>query len=128
MKSKLSFLILIIFILMACTSVHGNKQITNNDITSQIKPGVSTKVDVKTLVGDPMEVEFTDTGIETWKYVYSKGRIRSATYVPIIGIFAGGIDSTHNTLTIRFDSDGIVEKIGRGHTVGAGGGLQDLNK
>lgn len=48
------------------------------------------------------------------------------TFIPIIGLFIGGMDTKSNTLTIRYGEDGIVKAFGSGAMHGGGGGLQDI--
>ena len=103
----------------------GNKQITDDAIVSEIKKGVSTKDDVKKVVGEPSKVNFTDNGEEVWDYHYIRSQMRGASFIPVVGIFAGGSDMNTQTLTIRFDKTGIVKEIGKGRTSGGGGNVLD---
>lgn len=111
---------LCVLVLSGCATI-GTKQITKGEIVSQIKEGKSTKTDVKALLGEPSNISFTDAGQENWTYCYSRATTRPATFIPIIGIFAGGADTETHTLTIRFTKEGIVEKIGKGKTTGSSG-------
>ena len=122
----LSAMILIPIFLYGCAYNMGNKQITDKSLISQIKIGETNKEKVRSLLGDPMNVTFTDDK-ETWTYVYQKTNIRATSFIPLVGLFAGGHDTKMNNLTIVFREDGIVKSVGSGSTTGGGGGLQDLH-
>lgn len=121
---KIGICVLALLFMVGCSTM-GNKQITNDDIVSQIKIGISTKSDVKQKVGEPSKVTFTDNGEEVWDYVYIRGQMRPATVVPIVGLFAGGSDTKMQSLTIRFNKEGKVSAVGRGKMSGGGGSVLD---
>ena len=124
MKTKTISLILFCLAVSACASA-GNKQITDTAAVAKIEEGKSTKADVRALVGEPTKVNFRDNNTEVWEYVYTRGQVRPATFVPVVGWFAGGMDTTGSTLTILFNNNGIVQKVGSGKISGGGGSLSD---
>jgi outer membrane protein assembly factor BamE (lipoprotein component of BamABCDE complex) len=107
-----------------CAST-GNKQIADTGAVAKIEEGKSTKADVRALVGEPTKVNFRDDNTEVWEYVYTRGQMRPATLIPVVGWFAGGMDTTGSTLTILFNKDNIVHKVGSGRISGGGGSLSD---
>jgi outer membrane protein assembly factor BamE (lipoprotein component of BamABCDE complex) len=111
-------------VLFGCTTV-GNERIIQDEIVSQIKPGKSTKAAVKALVGGPTKVSSTDTNEEVWDYEYTISEMRAATFIPVVGIFAGGADMDTYTLTIRFTKEGIVKEVGTGMTTSGSGSVFD---
>lgn len=116
MKSKISILVILVF-MAGCATV-GNQQISSYSITSQIQIGKSTKAEVRSLVGEPTKVNFQENGKEIWEYVYKKAQVKPATFIPYVGLFAGGMTTQGNTLTIMFNDQGIVEKYGTGKIEG----------
>lgn len=112
--------------LAGCASTHGNKKIAEEDVINKIEPGKSTKKDVRGLIGDPIDVQFTDNGEEVWKYHYTRTDVRGTSFIPYAGALVGGSDTKTTTLTIRFDKNGVVKNVGKGGSTGGGGGLQDL--
>jgi outer membrane protein assembly factor BamE (lipoprotein component of BamABCDE complex) len=110
-------------VLFGCTTV-GNERIMREKIVSQIKPGISTKAEVKALVGNPAKVS-TDTNEEVWDYDYTISEVRVATFIPVIGTLIGGANTETYTLTIRFTKGGIVKEVAEGETTGRSGGLFD---
>jgi len=107
-----------------CVSSHGNKNVTNKSLISQIKKGVSRKEDVKSLIGSPQNVSFIGND-EHWYYYYTKTKVRSTNCIPVIGSIFGGIDTQSSSIIIIFDNHGIVKKIGSANSSGGGGGIQD---
>lgn len=121
---KIGLCFLAIFLMFGCASV-GNKQITNDELISQIKIGETTKPEVKQKIGEPTKVTFTDNNEEIWEYVYTHSQMRAASLVPVVSIFAGGADVDTQTLTIRFNKEGQVKEIGKGRSTGGGGSVLD---
>jgi len=120
----LIFVTILILLFNGCAHV-GNKQITNKEVISKIKIGTSTKGDVRKLCGEPSKVTFAESGDVTWDYVYAKSHMKGTTFIPVVGLFAGGTKVENTTLTVRFNKDGIVKAVGTGKTSGAGGGIGD---
>jgi outer membrane protein assembly factor BamE (lipoprotein component of BamABCDE complex) len=114
----------VLLLLCGCATV-GNKQIADTGTVAKIEEGKTTKAEVKTLVGEPTKVDFRGDNTEVWKYVYTRGQVRPATFIPVVGWFAGGVDQTGSTLTILFNKNGIVQKVGSGSISGGGGSLTD---
>jgi outer membrane protein assembly factor BamE (lipoprotein component of BamABCDE complex) len=110
--------------LLGCAS-YGNKQITQQETVEKIEIGKTTKADVKALLGEPAEVIFSDNGDEDWAYIYSKSTVRATSFIPVVGIVAGGADTKTSTLKVRFNKEGVVQKLGKGQTTGGGGSVFD---
>ncbi len=125
MKMKIISLILFCLVIVSACASTGNKQITEVGTIAKIEEGKSTKADVKSLVGEPTKVNFRDDNTEVWEYVYQRGQVRPATFIPVVGWFAGGVDQTGSTLTILFNKDNVVQKVGSGRISGGGGSLSD---
>lgn len=121
---KIALVITISIFFLGCASA-GNKQIADTGTVAKIEEGKSTKADVRALVGEPTKVKFRDDKTEVWEYVYKRGQVRPATFVPVVGWFAGGMDVTGSTLSILFNKDNIVQKVGSGRISGGGGSLSD---
>lgn len=95
-----------------CASA-GNQVLAKEDATTvsrSIVDGRTTKTEIQTTYGDPNDTSFTDGGNEIWKYTYAYATPTAASFVPVIGIFAGGVDVDKKTLVILFDNAGVVTK------------------
>jgi outer membrane protein assembly factor BamE (lipoprotein component of BamABCDE complex) len=121
---KKALLLSLLCFLLGCASA-GNVQISEVSTVAKIEEGKSTKADVRALVGEPTKVNFRDDNTEVWEYVYKRGQVRPATFIPVARWFAGGVDTTGSTLTILFNKDNIVQKVGSGRITGGGGSLTD---
>lgn len=112
-------LLFIMLSLSGCSSTIGNKGTQDQLAIEQIKPGVTTKAEVKELVGEPSYVTFFGTE-ETWSFIVSEAQVRAATFIPIVGLFAGGSDFETHTLTIQFKGD-VVQRYAKGGQEGSVG-------
>jgi len=92
---------------------------------AQIERGKSTRADVEALIGKPATVDFTDSGLEKWIYLHSRSQMRAASLIPVIGIVAGGADTKTETLTVLFNTGGVVMSYGKGEWAGGGGSISD---
>ncbi len=124
MKCILSFIIPFFLILSGCVS-GGNPSILDQTAVGQIKEGVTTKDEVMKLLGKPNSVgrgSGTFPGMvpalpavplkyEVWTYQHVSVETDAATFIPIVGLVAGGATSHVNSLTLYFDENGIVKYI-----------------
>ncbi|RJR33379.1 MAG: outer membrane protein assembly factor BamE [Deltaproteobacteria bacterium] len=120
---KYGALFLSFFIILGCYSM-GDQRVSEKGNIDQIKIGVSTKADIKALFGEPNHVTFGDKE-EMWMYMYTRLVTRPTTFIPVVGLFAGGSDMKSNTLTVMFNKEGVVTKFGPGHYSGGGGSIAD---
>jgi len=77
--------------------------------SQKVTKGVTTKTQVKTLYGEPNHVSLTDAGSEVWTYEYAHATATPVTYVPIVGLFAGGADVNKNEVVFIFDKRDIMQ-------------------
>ncbi len=88
----------------------GQRQITDSSKIGQIQKGVSTKDSIRSAFGDPEGVSYEANGDEIWTYSYSRSSVTPATYVPVVGMFAGGATVKSSALVVTFDSRGVVKE------------------
>ena len=104
----------VILVSLVCACASGGNQVlrdaTADTVSSVIVDGKTTKADVQKAFGDPSDTSFTDGGNDVWKYVYAHATLKAATFVPVVGLFAGGTDGTKKTLTIMFNKSDVVIK------------------
>lgn len=102
----------VLLALGACASA-GNQVLKSesaDSVDKMVVDGRSTKADVQKAFGDANDTSFTDNGNEIWKYTYAYATPTPESFIPVVGIFAGGADVDKKTLTILYDKDGIVVK------------------
>jgi outer membrane protein assembly factor BamE (lipoprotein component of BamABCDE complex) len=90
----------------------GSSAVADPNKLSQIQKGVSREADIQVLFGAPNGKSFTENGDEVWSYSYNKTQVNAATYVPVVGLFAGGAQSDASVLTITFGKNGVVKAYG----------------
>lgn len=106
---NLSVLIVVLMALAGC-AVSGGKKI-DQEALDQIKVGETTKAQVTELMGAPQQVTRLGNGDSIFTYVYVRSAAKAESYIPIVGMFAGGSTSESETATITFGSDNVVKDI-----------------
>jgi hypothetical protein len=80
-----------------------------NPITTQIvagfQKGVTTEAEVVAALGKPISATSSMDG-RIISYASINTSIRGATFVPVVGLFAGGSDMKINSATFSFDASG----------------------
>ena len=111
-------------LLIGCVS-GGNPSIVNQSLVDQIKLDISTKEDVRRILGQPNSMSRHSgnyatptfppvamlTNTESWSYTHIDVAVDGATFIPIVGLFAGGATSNVNTFMVMFDDKGVVRSI-----------------
>lgn len=100
--------VLVASLITGCAVKTGNdklQEVTNENIDSVIKNGVSTKTEVKSKLGGPGRVDFLNNGLEKWEYDHTLKVEKGVNYVPIVNLFVKGTDNTKKSLVILFDGD-----------------------
>ena len=80
-----------------------------DDQLSQFHEGQSTKQQVIAALGQPTMTMRNADGTTMVMYTYSEARTRASTFIPIVGAFAGGVDSRASTAVLTFDQDGVLK-------------------
>jgi len=113
------------FVFQGCVS-SGNPSVVDQDRIAQIKLDVSTKEDVRGILGQPNSMSkhsgsysavyglpptISLSSFEVWNYTHMTVDVDAATFIPIVGLFVGGATSNLNSFTVIFDDQGIVRHI-----------------
>lgn len=95
---------------------------------AQLKRGVTTVEEVTAQFGQPTSRVRMNDGSTLIQYIYAEASARAASFIPIVGAFAGGTDVRASTATLRFDPSGKLSEVtssasqyGTGIGVSAGG-------
>lgn len=91
---------------------------------SAFQKGITTEADVIRAFGAPVTSVRNSDGQKTIGYSFSQVKIRGATFIPIVGMFAGGADSKMNSTIFTFDKDGKMltyQVVEAAYSSGAGG-------
>lgn len=114
----------------------GNPAVVDQERIAQIQLNVSTKEDVQRILGQPNYMSKQSGGyypmaglssspslttVEIWSYSHLNVAVNAATFIPVVGLFAGGATSNMNTFTVAFDDKGIVRHISSSQSQGRSG-------
>jgi hypothetical protein len=116
---KVAALILILM-LSSCATV--GKEVSR-DQTKGFQEGVTTTDDVIAQLGQPTLVTHS-TGRTVLVYSFTHAQPRPESFIPIVGLLAGGADVRSSSATFVFDKDGKLERLSHTATkTGAGTGF-----
>jgi outer membrane protein assembly factor BamE (lipoprotein component of BamABCDE complex) len=93
-------------LMMGCVSV-GRK--IDQSSADSIKKGVTTREQVTSLLGSPDGITRLGTGDTLYSYGYMRMKAKPASFIPIVGMFAGGAETQHQFFTVTFGPDGVVK-------------------
>lgn len=105
MKSVLT-LVLLLGLLIGCAS-SGRK--IDQAAVETITKGETTKAQVIARLGSPDQITRMGNGDTLFMYHYMRATPKPATFIPIVGAFAGGANVQHQSCTIIFGPDGLVK-------------------
>lgn len=75
------------------------------DQLQELRKGETTLQQVESRLGPPTTRTVAADGTISLMYIYAESRVRAATFVPIVGVFAGGADTRSNMAMLRFGAD-----------------------
>ena len=112
MKStnKIVLVLCALVALSSCTTM-GNKKLDDVSNYLTLREQQSTKADVYGNFGQPHDVRGMDSGSVVWVYYKIHTRPSAWSYVPFVGMVAGG-DARESTFAyFAFDSTGVLQKV-----------------
>lgn len=119
-----------LFLLTSACATVGNPNVINEELTTQIIIGESTKEDVRRLFGEPTTVATTmlnGVRYESWGYGYAKHETNPLLYVPLVGLIVlatgNGYHNEGGSLGASFDQNGIVRSFTKSQHALQGTGL-----
>ena len=84
------------------------REISANQMNAMEK-GKTTYSEVVQRLGKPTVDTVAADGNRTTLYNFSKAGIKGATFVPIVGLFAGGMNVSGSSVTFNFDPAGVLK-------------------
>jgi outer membrane protein assembly factor BamE (lipoprotein component of BamABCDE complex) len=75
----------------------------------KIEKGKTTKTELIAAFGTPMTASLLGDGRESMMWVYSKAKVKGATFIPVVGAFAGGSETSTQMLQVILNKDKVVE-------------------
>ncbi len=83
------------------------KSESQESIKSKLVKGKTTKADVQAQFGDPYSRSTQEDGNEVWTYVMHNTQMNSISFIPVVGLLAGGSDNQSKTLEITFKENTV---------------------
>jgi outer membrane protein assembly factor BamE (lipoprotein component of BamABCDE complex) len=100
------FLVVIAAGLLCSCQTYGNKTVDDPRKYLNLREGSSTKRDVFAVFGQPHDVEYSDDNSRSlWTYYKVESSPNAWTYVPYVGMIAGGTNEDTTKAYFFFDSD-----------------------
>lgn len=81
----------------------------SQEAATQFKEGVTTEAQIRTALGEPTSTTIS-SGIKTIIYTGAQYRTSAATFIPVVGLFAGGSDYSISTASYQINDKGLLEK------------------
>jgi len=109
---KTLVLVLGLSILSGCSTI-GNESLSNESpesIGNKIHEGVTSKQQLISMLGAPMETTFTDGGLEVLTYKYKRLMPRAQNFIPY-NIISQVSDGKKKELVILLDENSLVKKL-----------------
>lgn len=125
--ARLTAVVAVLAMVAGCAST-GNPKVAEFNPATQIEYGKTTKAEIKAILGEPKAIRYGADGKEVWAYVYAQSQVKPATFVPVVGWFAGGLDGTGRKLIFVFDDKGVVQKEGSGEAQIQSGSKRQMQK
>lgn len=100
-----AFLIFINLAFSGCSSVGHN---FDSRKISEIKKGETTETDLIAAFGQPDQRGYNSEKGTVWTWLYTQATVKGATFIPLVGAFAGGVDTKNKTLVVYLDDSGKV--------------------
>jgi outer membrane protein assembly factor BamE (lipoprotein component of BamABCDE complex) len=75
----------------------------------QFEKGKSTEADVIAKLGAPTSSSRAADGARADVYMYTKSQARAASFIPVVGLLAGGADATMMAVIFHFTPDGVLK-------------------
>jgi hypothetical protein len=82
-------------------------------VIGSLKKGESTINDALITLGQPTTRIAAGDGTTTFIYTYAEASVKAASFIPVVGLVAGGTDVSVSSTTLRFDTNGKLIDISR---------------
>lgn len=108
---KNAIIALSILVLPACATNYGSQQVQNFGAYSELQKGETSKLEVHEKFGQPHDVDYFPTGESVWTYFSVRMKMNAATFIPLVGLVAGGLDADTTTASFFFDMEDLFAKV-----------------
>lgn len=77
---------------------------------TQFREGITTEAEIVSKLGQPTTVSVVN-GRRVIGYAGMQYQVKPATFVPIVGMFAGGADYTYSSALYEIGPNGVLERV-----------------
>ena len=96
--------------LMAMTACTTAGRPIDHERAAAFVPGKTTYQEVVAALGPPTSSMTAPNGRLTIAYSHLVYRTSPATFIPVVGLFAGGANMQSDTIALTFAPDGVLER------------------
>jgi hypothetical protein len=112
MLRKIFLVCMALVTLTGCgTTKMGNQAANDFGRYTQLEKGATTKAEVYEIFGHPADVNYKPDGSSDWNIVSIQSQIAGATFIPFIGLLAGGNQQDIRVTTFQFDPQGKFQSV-----------------
>ncbi len=111
MKPRIRRFITVVFVgaaLVGFLGCHTMGQQIDQSKVAEIKKGQTTEADLVQMFGPPNQRTVSSEGNTILMWMYHETRVKGASFIPIVGLFAGGADTKQQSLVVTLGPDGKV--------------------
>lgn len=83
---------------------------TEESVSTKVVEGKTTKDQVREMFGSPAKTEFTDGGLEIWRYEFAKMHGDAVNYIPVVNLFGSSASGKKKELVVMFDQKNVVKR------------------
>lgn len=65
---------------------------------------------MRRIFGSPSKTEFTDGGLEMWRYEFTNVSADAVSYIPIVNLFGNSASGIKKELVVLFNDAGVVRR------------------
>ena len=110
-KSSLTAILIISIFISGCASNFGSSETQDFGKYLSLKQGASHKTDVYDNFGQPADIEYFPNDESVWTYFAVSMTTSAASFIPIVGLVAGGSNMDTQVSKFFFDTDNLLLKI-----------------
>lgn len=107
--------VLIALALLALAGCVSSGTRVDDKAAQQFQKGVTTEAEVVKAIGPPQSTALLPDGRHQIGYVALSAHPHAASFIPVVGLFAGGASSQSDVTTFTFGTDGKLAEIASQH-------------
>lgn len=100
-----AILMLLLVVASGCATV--GREISDAQM-STLKKGETTSLDAMRNLGQPTAITKLSDGRQVFTYSFAHAQARPASFIPFVGLFAGGTDVRSSAVVLTFDKTGVL--------------------